>query len=671
MRIPFGKISTAVVVAGSMALAQVPTQQPPQEGTAPAIPPAKSGNAAPLPKTPDATANATNSTNATKGTDNVSDTATALDYLMNRKPQDGTMGKQAFDSGKRTESKAVAEDMVGGPRNEDQEMRARFERYLGMAPVSQETLDEYFRKMKQVSTLLRDKQIFAAWKQLHELADYTMIDAGISRELANRIESIWNTDKASASIDRKNESIRKDVKTSNRNADMLSERVMDQELEYQRRLREGNPKGKQAQQQQSLPNGGVPQMPSQDGSGNTPQASVAGLEGKLQLTEEYLRSLELKAKIKLNELKQEQLLEQAKTNFSEYISTLYNSGRLNHVVLAADFYRKIFEEEEYPVEMAKQVNASLEIQRDVQSAIEVFRYKVDRGQISGATDSLQTAFMTNELNAAVLGLERSLKEKVADFNASLDQMRNLIEARDFGNLETLLQNIKKTATDFDTTKPMAMVNAVKLESKMRLGKAKLAAQQGDLKQAMEEFQAAAETWPGNPALEDKAVTFFDTQDIKSQSLAEFDRLVEEQNYRAIFDKQLGFAPAIKGDPKREEALKTALLSIKDAETASEKANALMLNGNFFGAWEAIELASVKLPDDKKLNKLRADLAGRSAEFVSAINKARDAEGRNEEGFSLTWYVNAQRQYPASQIANEGIDRLSRKLLKEDEKQKGT
>ena len=648
MRILFGKTSAAIIVAGSIAFAQEPPQQP--QGGTPETPsvPAKADNAA----------NPASSSTSTKG--NGSDVSAALDYLMNRKPQDGSMGKQAIDTGKRGETKAIADDAVGSHRNEDQEMRSRFDRYLGTAPVPQETLNEYFAKMKQVSTLLRDKQIFLAWKQLHELADYTMIDAGISRELANRVESIWNTDKASAHLDQKNEAIRKDVKTSNRNADLMSGQIMDQELEYQRKMSQGNRPRQQGQQQPSQPNGGVPQAPQDAGTAAPP--SMTGLEGKLQLTEEYLRSLELKAKIKLNELKQEKLLEQAKTNFAEYISTLYNSGRLNHVVLAADFYRKIFEEAEYPADMAKQVNASLEIQRDVQSAIEVFRYKADRGQLSGASDSLQTAFMTNELNAAVLGLERPLKEKVADFNANLDQMRNLIEARDFGNLEILLQNVKKTATDFDTTKPMAIVNGVKLESKMRLGKAKLAAQQGDLKLAMEEFQAAAEAWPGNPDLQDKALSFFDTQDVKSQALAEFDRLVEEQNYRAIFDKQLGFAPAIKGDAKREEALKTALLSIKDAEVASEKANVLMLNGDYFGAWETIELASTKLPDDKKLNKLRADLSGRSAEFVSAINKARDAEGRNEIGFSITWFVNAQRQYPASQIANEGIERLSKKLL---------
>lgn len=649
MRIPFGKTSAAIIVAGSIALAQDPPK-PPVQGGSPdtSTVPAKSENAT-IPA---------NSPSSAKGYG--SDTSAALDYLMNRKPQDGSMGKQALDSGKRGESKVIADDAVGNRRNEDQEMRSRFERYLGMAPVPQETLNEYFTKMKQVSTLLRDKQIFPAWKQLHELADYTMIDAGISRELANRVESIWNTDKASAHIDQKNAAIRKDVKTSNWNADMMSAKIIDDENKYQRKLNQDNKQKPQGQQQTSQPNGGVPQVP-QEG-GNAAQPSVAGLEGKLQLTEEYLRSLELKARIKLNELEQEKLLEQAKTNFSEYISTLYNSGRLNHVVLAADFYRKIFEEAEYPVDMAKQVNAALEIQRDVQSATEVFRYKVDRGQLSGASDSLQTAFMTNELNSAVLGLERPLKEKVADFNASLDQMRNLIEARDFGNLEILLQKMKSSATDFDTTKPMAIVNGVKLESKMRLGKAKLAAQQGDLKLAMEEFQAAAEAWPGNPDLQDKALSFFDTQDVKSQALVEFDRLVEEQNYRTIFDKQLGFAPAIKGDAKREEALKTALLAIKDAEMASEKANVLMLNGDYFGAWETIELASTKLPDDKKLNKLRADLSGRSAEFVSAINKARDAEGRNEIGFSITWFVNAQRQYPASHIANEGIERLSKKLL---------
>ena len=52
-----------------------------------------------------------------------------------------------------------------------------------------------------------------------------------------------------------------------------------------------------------------------------------------------------------------------------------------------------------------------------------------------------------------------------------------------------------------------------------------------------------------------------------------------------------------------------------------------------------------------INKMLADLSGRSADFVSALNKARDAEAKKELGYSLTWYVNAQNFYPASIIAN--------------------
>lgn len=643
MRILAGKINVAAIalalgVAGQ-ALAQDSTES--------------SGSQAPTSPTSSPTPPKENAGTPAK---NPADTSAALDYLYTRKPEDGSAGSQAAMVGRAIGGKAIADDAIGVARLEDPELRNRFLRYLGTAEVSQDELSAYFQQMKKVSTLLRDNKLVDAWKELHDLADYQIIDAGISRELANRVEAIWNTDRATVNLDQRNEQLRKDVKTSNWNADQRSQQIRENEITYQRRLKQGT--NQQQQSGQNLPTGGAPMMANGAGGGD----SMAGLEGKLQLTEEYLRSLDLKARIKVNELRQEQLLDQAKKDFSDYIGTLYNSGRLNHVVLAGDFYRKVFQEGEYPAEMQQQVNASLEINRDVSAAVDVFRYKVEHGELVGAMDSLQQAFLTSELNPSVLGLERTLKRRIAEFNRQLDQMRNLIEARDFGNLESLLSKIRESAEDFDTTKPMAIVNAVKLESKMRLGKAKLFAQQGNLEKAMEEFQAAAEAWPGNPDLEDKALTFFDTQDVQSQTLVEFDRLVKDQNYREIFDKQVAFAPALRDDEERQDAMKTALEAIKNAEMASEKANLLMMNGDFFGAWETIEVAASKLPDDRKLNRMRADLSGRSAEFVSAVNKARDAENRNEYGYSLTWFVNAQRQYPASQFANEGIDRLSKKLL---------
>jgi len=241
----------------------------------------------------------------------------------------------------------------------------------------------------------------------------------------------------------------------------------------------------------------------------------------------------------------------------------------------------------------------------------------------------------------------------------------VIEARDFGRVEGLISNLTMMASDFDPTKPMALINAVKLESTLRLGKARMLVQQGDLKDAMEEFQAAAQAWPGNPELHDSAIGFFRSQDVKTQSVTEFDRLFQDQNYREIFDKQLVFAPAIQGDATREEQLKFALEKVQKAEAASEKANALVLIGDVYGAWETVQQAAADWPDDNKLNRQLADLSGRATDFVAAVNKARDAEAKQNIGYSLNWYLNAQHIYPPSVIANNGIGRLSKLLLSSD------
>jgi len=656
MRIPVRKIKQillAAVVSGGIAYGQTtstPVTPAPQAapvtttGNFPAVPPAPGTPAAP----------------AASGAD--SSTSTALDYLYNHKPQEGSAADQASQANEAAKDRAIAADAIGLGKISDPQIRARFEKYLGMSEIPAADLTAYAQDMQKVRDLLRANKTFEAWQQLRQLARYQAIDAGVSIALADRIESMWNTDKASNRIDSDNQKLQQEIKQANGNADLMSTAIRKEDVIL---YREENHGITAKTPPKPTNNGGVPQANSGGGGAGAPSMpSTQGIEGRMQLTEEYLRSLEAKAKIKLNELKAEKLFEQAKSDFADYTQTLFKSGLHQHVILAADFYRKIFDEDEYPPEMANEVSASLEMARDVASSIDVFRYKVSKNEIAAATSRLQEAFTTSEFQPALLGLERPLKEKSDDYFTRLDKMENLIEARDFGPLESQLNETQKIVADFDPTKALALVNAVKLESKLHLGKAKLAAQQGDLKGAMEEFQDAAKAWPGNPALQDSSTAFFDTQDTKNQSTTEFDRLIAENNYRELFDKQLQFGAAVHGDAKREEQLKNALEKIKNAEIAAEKANVMRNAGDVYGAWETIELASKDLPNDNKLNGLRADLAGKGAEFVSAINKAKDAETRSELGFSLTWYAVAQRYYPASTMANEAIERLSKQILGE-------
>ena len=620
-----------------------------------------SGAVQPTPAVPPmaaATTNAVPVVPAPAGATAPPDTASsALDYLFNRKPQDGTAAQAASAVGTNVGDKMKAADVLDIPGGlDDPVVRQRFEIYLQHPEVPPDRIRAYTARMTELSDVLKQgDDVFAAWKMLYALSDVQDLDAGISRELANRVEAVWNTVRANDGLDAKNDRIQHDIDLSDRNADLMARELRTEDQEQQARVGANDGRGTNPAAPTTPDSGGT-------GAGNTGPGNP-NVQGSMELTAEYLRGLEGRAKIKLNEIQQDSNLKQAKSDFADYITALYGSHRYEHVIIAAAFFRRLFDEGDYPVAMADQVNASLEVDNSVELAVDDFKDEAGKGEIADAAVMLETAFLGNEFHPALQGVSLGQKKLVSAYLKKLDVLRNVIEARDFGRVEGLIADIRKIATDFDSTKPMAMINAVKLESTLRLGKARMLAQQGDLKAAMEEFQAAAEAWPGNPDLHDSAMGFFNSQDLKTQSLTEFDRLVQEQNCRAIFDKQLVFAPAIAGDDQREGELKSALGKIQKAEEASEKANALVLSGDVYGAWETIQQAVKDWPDDNQLNKQLADLAGRASDFVAAIDKAREAEARKNIGYSLTWYLNAQHIYPPSLIANEGIDRLSKVLLK--------
>lgn len=654
-----------------------------------------------------------------------SSTSTALDYLFNHKAGDGTTMKAGNAVASAIADKIKAVDVLKTPGLENPELRARFQTYLSLKEVPQARIDEYFNKMVSVTTALRANDAFGAWKILYSLGDYKDLDAGISRELGARVEAFWNTDRTKNGLEIANNKLRDNIQTYNHNADLDAK-----EWAYQH-------------QNSKLPTGGAANSGASNNSANSgnspvlnanadPAAAEAAVEptissalmGKMDMTAEYLNTLEARAKIKLNEIKANRMSDMDRENFSDYIRTLYKTHRYFHVIIAADFYRALFAEGDYPQDLTSQavsaassqakaasnqgklsvqslglnasgptsainqlggvlggdtagqngsgggeplsiadeVTSALEINNRVNQAVEVARYKADKGEISSASEQLQIAFVANEFHPALQAMSRDEKEKIGQYITKVDILKNQIEVRSFEQVDGQVADIKKIANDFDATKPMALVNGIKLESKLRLGKAKLLAQGGQLDLAMQEFQTAAEEWPGNPDLTTSSNLFFKSENNQNQATTDFDRMVQDENYRGMFDRQLEFALAVKGDSTREQQLKDALTKVGKAKMAEEKANMLVMNGDVNGAWETIELATKDWPDDSKLNKLLAGLSGRGADFVSALNKARDAETKKELGYSLTWYVNAQGVYPSSQIANDGIERVKKQLL---------
>ncbi len=51
--------------------------------------------------------------------------------------------------------------------------------------------------------------------------------------------------------------------------------------------------------------------------------------------------------------------------------------------------------------------------------------------------------------------------------------------------------------------------------------------------------------------------------------------------------------------------------------------------------------------------------------MRAIRQAEDMEQENQLGSSLAWYLKAQNEYPLSDFARQGIDRLTKRILPEE------
>jgi hypothetical protein len=74
------------------------------------------------------------------------------------------------------------------------------------------------------------------------------------------------------------------------------------------------------------------------------------------------------------------------------------------------------------------------------------------------------------------------------------------------------------------------------------------------------------------------------------------------------------------------------------------------------------MAFDKFPSDSKLNQVRADLTTKAADFVRALRRAQELEQRGQTGSSLAWFLKAQQEYPNSDFARQGIERLTKEIL---------
>ena len=400
----------------------------------------------------------------------------------------------------------------------------------------------------------------------------------------------------------------------------------------------------------------------------------------MRQTEHTKRIAEIEAQMKANSVKRELNAIQAKVEFQALILQLFLQRRFQHVLMATRFYRAVFTDGDTKLNVGKDTkdlfekssgmpptvatidSLANEALRDVREGVQAYNFLLEKQELESATKRLGEAFIEGEFVPEIRTLSRDKKRQALEFTHKTNQLISAIDVKDYTLAEQLVTDLSKIAKDFDSSKPMAAIDTSKQISEMHLAKARNAALKGDNATLEAELTAATELWPRNPALAELSKKIFSQGDVQQKAVIDFEQLLSQKNYRQIYEDSPRFIGALAFYPDKAAKLKEVLENMKTIEGAIMRADEMVRQGNYPGAWESVEKIAQQFPDDTKLSKTRADLTPHAADFVRTLQDAQDMEKRDQTGASLSYYLKAKKMYPASDFAGDGIDRLVKKIV---------
>jgi hypothetical protein len=537
--------------------------------------------------------------------------------------------------------------------------QARFEKYLN-APEETPQQDNGYQAV--LNAILADlapgndtaAHIDDAFRLLPRASAYE-IDARLCDSLADAVYSAWRAQDAGERLARANDA-----------------------LEQERKVTEWNSKMAATATGLDAP------PPGKDTAATAQWAQNETLKRTMEMQPYTTRLAEILATIKANQAKKELSQLETKVEFQALLVQLFLQRRFQHVLIGTRFYRSVFNDGDTVLNLDKKSDAhdlfatstglpptvgtmdsmANEVIRDVREGVQAFQYLLSQNELESASKRLAEAFTTGEYLPEIRTLPREQKRKALLYEQQSDQLLSALEVKDYTLAEKLVDGLSKTATDFDTSKATAAIETARQLSAFHLAKARNAAVSGDKATLEAEMTAATEIWPRNPDLKKASELIFSQGDVQGKALVDLDQLISQHNYRAIYDDKMRFIAAVAMYPDRQDQLKKVIDQMATIDTAMIQADEMAKRNDYAGAWEAVEKTFQKYPDDSKLNEMRANLTTEAADFVRTLRTAQDLEQKDEIGSSLAWYLKAQKIYPNSDFAQEGIRRLSRKVLPE-------
>ncbi len=529
----------------------------------------------------------------------------------------------------------------------------RFERYLVTPEAKGEADLAYNQTLDEISATLQgrkggtlDQRIAQAWRLLYKAADYDG-DSRLSETLANSLISYWQA----------NSKIRDILQTN-------------KDLEKKRESAESNiTRNKDWDRNAVLEN--IRNSKSATATAPTRDYATDPYKKRLDDAEKRIADNEkLETTSRLNQ----------KLEFQGMILQFFAQRRFQHVLIALDFYRYLFAGEQGDMEAAEGLKKQLlggadirittsaiealtrEAMREVDTGSKAVQHLLDKGEIYEASLRMMEVFHLGEFLPVVKTFPIDQKDKLRASVHGMADLTNAIEAKDFDRASTLMTEIKAKVPDFDAVKPNAIIVAAKQTSMLALQQAGYAAKQGNMKDAEDAIRAAMVAWPSNPAIGKFSTGMEQRSDVVDVAGKDFDRLLANDEFRAIYNDRFRYAAALHDDADRTKKFTDIMRRMERVETAISQAKELERTKNVLGAWEIVERAYRASPDDLQINQVRSDLAVKASAFASLIAQADDQEKQGKSVDALLAFLAAKDKYPASYFADDGIVRLCGNIL---------
>lgn len=544
----------------------------------------------------------------------------------------------------RSAEETKLDDALGTPDGFNGELEGRFRRLLAAPPLKTggEHLS-YEQDLDRVRALLQERKTTEAWQALQETADfYGSLDADASRELAVWVKSALDLNKALNQLDGKTEQIRTVEVHAAGLATLLKE-----------------PPVPTATAKPGAPVGAKPAPPPRPADW-TVVTDQADLERKMELRLKELEAAEARRNLDHSKSTLQESLTQADQNFAGFVSGLCVGGKFQQAMLARSFYEQIFHAN-CPTEAAMTIVEAEARERQVNALVQLALTKWRAHRIEAATEDLRKAFANSPCQSGLVDLDKGAQRAVATFVEAADKIRQDVKRHRFNEIAAKIEAIQQSAPDFDPAKLLALIHADQLESGFHVDRANQAWQAKRLESARGEWWCAQKTWSDNPVLNDFPEVVRSTWDARKRA-TEFDQLNAGKNYRQISDQRQLFVDQLIGDTARLARLQQITESIDLLDLALVKIENTRSAGDIDGAWELAEAAARTWPDDPQTGEWLVNLTKEGAEYAKVIERARDAEAKEEFGYSLNWYAVARQLYPRSKLADEASLRLRGRLF---------